>query len=389
MDKTPAHALQPALALTPEERAWLAARLGGAALTRVPSEEAAVWRVEGGEGVTWLKAHLHANKADREAAVYARLSALGDAVPFARPQLLGRPSARALLLSDLGGAPLTPSDLHAPSLLRALGAALGAWHQLPFEDHDALAPVKALARRWRGLLEVFEALGVEVGPERLWALALSPLEGGLLEGGLLEGGLLEGGLLEGGLLEGGLLEGEPLCAARLSDALREALGVLSVGLERLERHAGRAWWRPLAARHLCHRDVRPQNLRLMGRGSEGEAGKEAGERAVGGARLGLLDFGQARPDLWCADWVTLYSALRARRAEGGAAPDWRAAWGAYCAARALDPPRAEEAARLLRVASSAHALGTASWALRHADARVARRALGELLALVRALEAED
>ena len=121
-----------ALTLTPEERGWLRERFGEASLTRSPSEEAAVWRLEAPTltGAVWLKVHLHANKADREAWVYERLTALTSPasptasrrpLPFDVPQLLGRPSARALLLSDLGGAPVTDEDLKDRRILAAEG----------------------------------------------------------------------------------------------------------------------------------------------------------------------------------------------------------------------------------------------------------------------------
>ena len=93
-------------------------------------------------------------------------------------------------------------------------------------------------------------------------------------------------------------------------------------------------------RHWCHRDFAPHNWVVA--------------TSADGPRLGVIDFGQARPDAWLVDIVKLWSDVWV------CAPDLSASfWDGY-GRLPTDPERAQ-----FRQLALLHGLATATWGDRH------------------------
>ncbi|MCA9707376.1 MAG: aminoglycoside phosphotransferase family protein [Myxococcales bacterium] len=114
------------------------------------------------------------------------------------------------------------------------------------------------------------------------------------------------------------------------------------------------------ARRWCHRDLAPHNWLY--------------DPGPGGPRLGVVDFGQARPDDWLVDVLKLWDRSWVQQ------PDLADAfWAGY--GRRLDPAEVHR----LRQLALLHGLATATWGHRHGDRALAEhghatleRALGEV-----------
>lgn len=112
-------------------------------------------------------------------------------------------------------------------------------------------------------------------------------------------------------------------------------------------------------RRWCHRDLAPHNWIV--------------EATPQGPRLGILDFGRARPDVWLVDVLELWDRCWV---DDPSLPE--AFWAGY--GRRPDPSESLQLQQLALL----HGLGTATWGDRHRD--TARSRQGRI-ALHRALEA--
>jgi len=292
--------------------------------TLVPSEEAEVWALTTqGDERLWLKRHKSAAKAEREVEIYTLLNqALEGNEWLVTPRLLARPSSRALLLSDLGGATplLERSSPDGAWLTQHLPRALSELHHCELKRHDPLPLRRALAMRWRLSID-YAQLYQDQPSARSSALQLVPAER----------------------------------AEQLKRPLEELASVID------ELNHGQGFLEAIGQRVLCHRDLSTLNL-----------------RRVNETRVGFLDFGQARMDWWGRDWVTLWFELSA--VEGL----FQRALERYLTQRGLfsSALTSAQSSQLLRTACLAHALSTLSWGARHADERVLNRGEAELSAVL-------
>ncbi|MEM9462754.1 MAG: phosphotransferase [Myxococcota bacterium] len=112
-------------------------------------------------------------------------------------------------------------------------------------------------------------------------------------------------------------------------------------------------------RRWCHRDLAPHNWIV--------------EATPGGPRLGILDFGRARPDVWLVDVLELWDRCWV---DDPSLPE--AFWAGY--GRRPDPGESRQLQQLALL----HGLATATWGDRHRDAARSRHGR---ITLHRALEA--
>ncbi|MEM7151534.1 MAG: aminoglycoside phosphotransferase family protein [Myxococcota bacterium] len=101
------------------------------------------------------------------------------------------------------------------------------------------------------------------------------------------------------------------------------------------------------ARRWCHRDLAPHNWVVAA--------------SADGIRLGVIDFGQARPDAWLVDIVKLWSDVWV------SAPDLSASFWAGYGRRPTDHEQAQ-----FRQLALLHGLATATWGDRHTHTHFSR-----------------